>query len=58
MAWPEIRQAHRDDYDGDVWTVPAARMKTNSTMRCHSHRPFSHSSESGRKMPRCGPTLT
>jgi integrase len=27
MAWPEIKQAHRDDYDGDVWTCPAARMK-------------------------------
>jgi integrase len=27
MAWREIKQAHRDDYDGDVWTCPAARMK-------------------------------
>jgi integrase len=27
MAWRETEQVRRDDFDGDVWTIPAARMK-------------------------------
>jgi integrase len=27
MSWPEIERVSRDDYKGDVWTAPAARMK-------------------------------
>jgi len=27
VAWQETKQAHRGDYSGIVWTVPAARMK-------------------------------
>jgi integrase len=27
MNWPEIEHVTRDDFEGDVWTIPAARMK-------------------------------
>jgi len=27
MAWPEIEYVRRDNYKGDVWTVPGSRMK-------------------------------
>jgi integrase len=27
MSWPEIAHVHRDGYEGNVWTIPAARMK-------------------------------
>jgi integrase len=27
MSWSEIAHLRRDDFDGDVWTIPAARMK-------------------------------
>ncbi len=26
-SWPEIERVRRDEFDGDVWTIPAARMK-------------------------------
>jgi integrase len=36
-SWSEIAKVHRDNidgYSGDVWTIPAARMKTSSTTPC------------------------
>jgi len=27
MSWPEVKHVRRDDYEGDVWTIPGARMK-------------------------------